>query len=282
MKVSVCSLILPEFTFEEQVGMLRDFGYDGIEIRVCDIAPEHRDKPYSNWGNHKDPIGPSNLAASAPRLKSAAAAVGVEICALGTYVNLRDPAGFDAIAASAVELGARMVRVNLPWYDGREPYDALLELATAGLETVEASAKRHGVKAVLEIHHGSIAPSASAARRLLEGFDPEAAGAILDPGNMVHEGFESWAKGMDILGPYLAHVHVKNATWVLKDKPAGGPFVWEPRTARLREGHANWRAILTALRAAGYEGWYSIEDFADMQTREKLEDDLAFLKALAA
>ena len=283
MKVSVYSLILPEFTFEEQVGLLRDIGYDGIEIRVCDIAAEHMGKPYSSWGNHKDPIGPSNLAASVPRLKRATAAAGVEINALGTYVNLRDPAGFDAIAAAAVELGARMVRVNSPWWaEGREPYDQLLAIATAGLETVEESAKRRGVRAILEIHHGSIASSASAARRLFEGFDPEAVGAILDPGNMVHEGFETWAKGIDILGPYLAHVHVKNAVWALKDKPAGGPFAWESKNARLREGQANWGEIAGALKAAGYTGWYSIEDFAEMPIREKLEDDLAFLKALTA
>ncbi|MEK7475330.1 MAG: sugar phosphate isomerase/epimerase family protein [Candidatus Coatesbacteria bacterium] len=282
MKISVFSLLLPEFSFEEQVALLRDLGYDGIELRVCDIAPEHQGKPFSNWGNHKDPIGPSNLARSVPRLKAAAAASGVEICALGTYVNLLDPAAFDAIAASAVELGARMVRVNSPWYDGREPYDRLLELAVAGLESVETSARRHGVKAVLEIHHGSIVSSASAARRLFEGFDSAAVGAILDPGNMVHEGHETWAKGIDLLGPYLAHVHVKNATWVLKEKPAGGPFAWEVRNARLREGHANWRTIVQALAAAHYGGWYSIEDFSDMPIKDKLGDDLAYLKALAA
>jgi sugar phosphate isomerase/epimerase len=282
VKVSVFSLLLPEFSFEEQVGLLRDLGYDGIELRVCDIAPEHAGKPFSNWGNHKDPIGPSNLARSVPRLKAAAAGAGVEICALGTYVNLRDPGGFDDIAGAAVELGARMVRVNSPWYDGREPYDVLLELAVAGLEAVEAAARRHGIKAVLEIHHGSIVSSASAARRLFEGFDPDAVGAILDPGNMVHEGHETWAKGIDLLGPYLAHVHVKNATWVLSEKPAGGPFAWEPRPARLREGHANWRTIVRALAAASYAGWYSIEDFAEMPIKEKLADDLAYLKALAA
>lgn len=279
MRFSVFSLLLPEFTFEEQVGMLRDLGYDGIELRVCDIGPEHAGKPYSNWGNHKDPIGPSNIAANVPRLKKEAAAAGIEICALGAYVNLRDPSEFAGIADAAVELGAKMVRINSPGWDGRTRYDDLLDLATAGLEAVETEARKRSVRAILEIHHGTIASSASAARRLFEGFDPECVGAVFDPGNMIHEGHETWAKGIDILGPYLAHVHVKNAVWMLKEKPAGGPFVWEPRNARLREGHADWHSIMRSLAAAGYDGWYSIEDFADVPTREKLADDLDFLKA---
>lgn len=281
MKYSVFSLIMPDLSFEEQAGLLRDSGYDGIELRVCDIPAEHQGKPFSFWGNHKDPIGPSNIAHSVPRLKAAAAASGLEICALGTYLNLRDPDGFDGIADAAVSLGARMVRVNSPWWDGRESYGNLLELATAGLERIEAAARERGIRAVVELHHGSIAASASAARRLFEGFDPAAVGAIFDPGNMIHEGFEGWAKAIDILGPYLAHVHVKNATWVLSDRPAGGPYSWEARHSRLREGQANWRVISRALIDAGYEGWWSIEDFSDMPLKARLEDDLAFLKSLA-
>jgi sugar phosphate isomerase/epimerase len=117
-------------------------------------------------------------------------------------------------------------------------------------------------------------------RRILEGFDPEAVGAIVDPGNMIHEGFENWKLGLDILGPYLAHVHVKNAMWVLQDKPEGGPFVWEARWSQLREGVGNWKTLRGALHDAGYDSWLSLEDFADMPIREKLADALAYLKSL--
>jgi sugar phosphate isomerase/epimerase len=138
------------------------------------------------------------------------------------------------------------------------------------------------VKAAIEIHMGTIAPSASAVRRLLEGFDPEAVGAILDPGNMIHEGYESWSLAAAILGPYLAHVHVKNALWRLEDRPAGGPWRWSPKAARLREGAADWREILRVLREADYDGFLTVEDLTDQPAREKLEDALAFLKELAS
>ena len=44
-------------------------------------------------------------------------------------------------------------------------------------------------------------------------------GIIHDVGNMVYEGYERYEMGLSILGPYLAHVHVKSAApasfWLL-------------------------------------------------------------------
>ncbi|GIX08239.1 MAG: hypothetical protein KatS3mg115_2642 [Candidatus Poribacteria bacterium] len=56
-------------------------------------------------------------------------------------------------------------------------------------------------------------------------FRPEQVGVIHDAGNMVHEGFENYQMGCELLGPYLAHVHVKNAAWVREagDPPASSP-----------------------------------------------------------
>ena len=280
MKHAVFSLILPEFTFAEQAGLLKKLGYDGIEIRVCDIGPEHAGKPFSNWGNHRDPIGPSNIAARAPELKKIADDAGIEIPALAPYTRVTDPEAFKPLAEAASVLKAGVVRVTAPGYDPKTGFEGPFEASIAGLETIEGIARDAGIKAAIEIHHGTIAPSASGVRRILEGFDPEAVGAIVDPGNMIHEGFENWKLGLDILGPYLAHVHVKNALWVLKDRTEGGPFIWEARWSRLREGIGNWKTLMDALRGAGYESWLSLEDFSDLAIQEKLADDIAFLKSL--
>jgi len=272
MKYSVFSLILPEFTFEEQVHVLHETGYDAIEIRVADIGPEFAGKPFSYWGNHKDPVGPSNIASRTKALLAAGKAAGIEICALAPYASVTEPEGFEPLAAAAEALGAGIVRVTAPRYDGKEPYEKLLEDSVRGLERIEETAR--------EIHMGTIAPSASAMRRILEGFDPEAVGAILDPGNIVYEGFERWKMATDILGPYLAHVHVKNASWTLKSGPERGPFIWEPGWAGLREGQGNWSEIMDALRGAGYDGYLSLEDFTGQPIRERLAESLAFLKTL--
>ncbi|MNH42928.1 hypothetical protein D3C79_1047240 [compost metagenome] len=69
------------------------------------------------------------------------------------------------------------------------------------------------------MHFGNIAPSASLARQLVDGFDAKHIGVIYDPGNMVYEGFEQYKLGLEVLGEYLGHVHVKNAIWSRTDAP---------------------------------------------------------------
>jgi sugar phosphate isomerase/epimerase len=90
------------------------------------------------------------------------------------------------------------------------------------------------------------------------GFDPEWVGVIYDPGNMVYEGFEDYTLGLEVLGPYLAHVHIKNAAY---ERPPGGG-VWTPRWAPLEDGAVDFYQLIVALQAVGYDGWLSIEDFS--------------------
>ena len=59
---------------------------------------------------------------------------------------------------------------------------------------------RHGVRALVEIHMGTIVPSASAAAQFCSRFDPRHVGVIHDAGNMVFEGFERYRMGLEVLG----------------------------------------------------------------------------------
>jgi sugar phosphate isomerase/epimerase len=98
---------------------------------------------------------------------------------------------------------------------------------------------------------------------------------IYDPGNMVCEGFEDYRIGIELLGPYLAHVHVKNAAYT---RPEGGG-VWTARWAPLEDGVVNFREFFAALRAADYEGWLSVEDFSAARlSREALRHNLVFIQ----
>jgi sugar phosphate isomerase/epimerase len=179
-------------------------------------------------------------------------------------------------------MGARGVRVGTAGYDGKTPYDRVLAGTLKGWRAVAKLARRHGVKALLEIHMGTIVPSASAARRLAGAFDPREVGVIHDAGNMVYEGFENWQMGMEILGPYLAHVHVKNGSWAIRAGDPDGNLRWRCDADSLRHGAVSWADVILALRRVGYDGWLSLEDFSAGATDEKLRDDVAYLRALLA
>jgi sugar phosphate isomerase/epimerase len=173
------------------------------------------------------------------------------------------------------------VRVNAPRYDRTRSYRELFDVTTGHLREVETLARTYGVQADLEIHMGNIMPSAGLAHRLISPFDPELIGVIYDPGNMIHEGYENWRMGMQLLGPYLHHVHAKNAVWEPMGTLADGTVAWQCSHYAMRRGIANWHQIMDDLKAVGYDGWICFEDFSgDEPTWEKCRSNLAYLKAL--
>ena len=147
--------------------------------------------------------------------------------------------------------------------------------------------------------------SPSAAYRALEGFDPAHIGLIFDPGNMVNEGFEDYQKSFELLGDYIAHIHIKNGIRIeastvklplfhpalietsSRTAPDGedelGACKWKRVWTPLKKGMADLKKLFAVARKAGYDGTFSIEDFSnDEATPDKLRENIAYLKALAA
>ena len=111
------------------------------------------------------------------------------------------------------KLDGAVDNMQVPRYDGRERYLDVRDRALVAFESVAAAAERHGVRALIETHMQTILPSASAAAAFCARFPAEQVGVIHDAGNMVFEGYEQYRLGLELLGPHLAHVHVKSARW---------------------------------------------------------------------
>jgi sugar phosphate isomerase/epimerase len=274
MKVGVFTVGLPDLTPEEAVREIKDAGYDGVEWRVTRVPEELRGEEPSFWGNNLCTLALSEEEARRGRRISEEA--GLEIPGLGTYVAVGDLEAANEAMRFAVTAGAPQVRVGAGAPDGR-PYQELFAAAREFLAGVEDLARSYGVKALIEIHHRTICPSASLAHRLVSAFDADMVGVILDPGNMAQEGFEDYRIGAEILGPYLAHVHIKNSAF---ERPAGGG-VWEPRWAPLEDGVVDLGQVFEALEHVGYDGWLVMEDFSGVRpSREALRYNLEFVRSL--
>lgn len=272
MKVGVFTVMLPELTPEEAVLALQGAGYDGVEWRVTTVPPERRGEPSSFWGNNLCTLMPT--AEEAHRAGNLARTAGLAIPSLGTYIAVGDLAATDEAMRFARIAGAPQIRVGVGSLKG-STYAEAFARARAFLAEVAPLARHYGVRALVEIHHGSICPSASLAHRLVSAFDPPDVGVIYDPGNMAYEGFEDYVLGVELLGAYLAHVHVKNAAFV---RPEGGG-VWAPRWAPLEDGVVDFRRLFAALGAAGYDGWLVVEDFsAARPSHEALRHNLRFIR----
>lgn len=263
--------MLPDLTPEEAAAALREAGYDGVEWRVKGAPKGRRGDAPSFWGDNRCTFKPTQ--AEAERARDLAAAAGLAIPNLGTYLEVGDLEATEVAMRFARRAGSPQLRVSAGAPQGG--YAESFARARAYLEGVEGLAKRYGVRALIEIHHRTICPSASLAHRLVSPFDPAHVGVIYDPGNMVFEGFEDPRLGLELLGPHLAHVHLKNARY---ERPEGGG-VWRAAWAPLEDGVVDFRALFAALREVGYSGWLVVEDFSGVRpSREALEHNLAFIR----
>lgn len=273
LKLSVFTVMLPDLPPEEAAPALKASGYHGAEWRVTHVPDARRGEAPSFWGNNLCTFEPT--LEEAKRARQLSQSAGLAVAGLGTYIHVGDLAATENAMKFAQICGAEKVRVSPGnWPDGSMTYAECFERAKTFLGGVQDLARQYDIKAVIEIHHKTLTPSASLAYRLVSFFDPDYIGVLHDAGNMVYEGFENYLLGIQLLGPYLAHVHIKNAAYT---RPDGGG-VWRASWAPLEDGVVDWDALFSALRDSGYEGWLGVEDFSQARpTLEALSYNSAFL-----
>ncbi|MEU3456767.1 sugar phosphate isomerase/epimerase family protein [Micromonospora sp. NPDC006766] len=277
MRFAVFSASTPDWTPEETVAQLAAQGWDGVEWRVTD---QDEADPPGFWAGNRATFPLSGLEGDLPRIAAITRAAGLEISGLGTYVPVRDRANAERVLAAVAALGAGRARVILPGLDSGD-YRELMDQTRRDLTWIADRAAAHGVTALVELHHRTIVASASAAMRLLDGLAPQQVGVIHDIGNLTIEGFEDPLAAFEMLGPYLAHVHVKNVAWLVTGTRADGGPRWSAEWAPLREGQADIEAYFAALHQFGYDGWVTVEDFSTVvPLAERTRDNLAYLREL--
>jgi sugar phosphate isomerase/epimerase len=274
MKFSVFTCMLPELSPAEALPALAVQGYDAVCWRVAPVDPARRSEAPSFWGNNRCTLDLHAVEAEAAAVAPLAKAAGIPAASLMSYLYLAglDLALVKPLANAAKILGAGQLRINAPAYDGKSAYAGLLEAGRrdlkAALDLVDGACQ-----VVVEIHMGTIACSPSLAMRLVEGFDPKRVGLIYDPANMAVEGMEDHRLGLDLLGDYLAAVHVKNVGWF--PEAAGG---WGWRFLPIPEGVIDWKKMMELLKEKKYGGLVSFEDFSALPAPEKLSSNLPYIK----
>jgi sugar phosphate isomerase/epimerase len=193
-------------------------------------------------------------------------------------------------AEVVASVGGKSLRVAHPWiawayneslHQGKSWHE-IFRLAKDSLPALMEIAKQHGIRFVLETHSGALTASALSALRLMEGCDPRYIGVIYDPANTVVEGSMRPRSEVEVLGPYLAYVHVKNLTC-----PYTGEFYerpvrrakWEYKMCPPPYGIVDYLEVCFALKLGKFDGWISFEEFwKPEEAVTVLKDALAFMK----
>jgi sugar phosphate isomerase/epimerase len=277
MRFSVFTASTPDWSPAEAARILAAQGWDGVEWRVTD----QDDAPTPGfWAGNRATWPLTGIEEHLPAIARITREAGLELSALGGYARVGDRSNVERILAATATLGAQRVRVTMPEL-GERDYRDLFAMARADLAWAAGRAAEHGVTALVELHHRTIAASASAAMRLIDGLDPRHVGVIHDIGNLVIEGYEDPLSAFQMLGDYLAHVHIKNVAWRRTGAGPDGAARWAPDWAALRDGQADLLAYFAALLRHGYDGWVTVEDFSTAVPLERRTgDNLAYLQSL--
>jgi len=293
MNFSVFTASTPDWTPKTATKTLAAQGWDGIEWRITDQIDAETP---GFWAGNRATWPLTGLEDHLEEIARITADAGLEFSALGGYARCDNHEDVERVLSATARLGAGKVRVTtLPLgtsrMGGGEPsrrsYPDLFAETKQHFGWVAERAAHHGVKALVELHHQTVISSASAALRLLEGLDPRHVGVIHDLGNMLIEGQEENLAGLQMLGDYLAHVHVKNARWVSTgtegDGALAGTVTWANEWATLRAGQASVEDYFRALASVGYDDWVAVEDFStELPLAERTADNLAYLKGVEA
>lgn len=245
MKYAFSTLACPSWTIEQVVDAALRMGYDGIELRLLN-------------GEIIDPVTDRKKARQAVSL---CRAQSLEVCALDTSCkfNFSDPEERKQQVATllnwirlAQEIQVPLLRVfggQAQVHNGSTPTEeeenswVAESLRNAALESEQAS-----VTIMLETHDAF-----SSARRVstvLQAVHSPSVAALWDSHHPYRVG-ETVEDVINVLGPYIAHVHVKDARRV-----PGNPD-WQ--LVLLGEGEVPVNEQLKALEQYGYHGYISVE-----------------------
>lgn len=130
----------------------------------------------------------------------------------------------------------------------------------ASLGRAEQIASAHGLQLALHPHAGTVVESAEDVRRLLELTD---LGLCLDTGHLLIGGVDP-VQLAKTAGSRVRHVHVKDVDDLLLRRVRSGDLDYTEAVRQglfrpLGTGVVDVAALVRRLQAAGYDGWYVLE-----------------------
>lgn len=283
MPLGVTAVMLPELDLDEQIALCGECGVTHYSLRPRVIAENHRDKPWSNWGNHRFDLTPRRLLAEAKTIGKKLTDAG--LTPFGTLPTCTSSDTDDEIRLhleGAAAVGAGRVRVAPANYPaGSFDYPATLQREIDRFGQIVGMARPLGLKIVMETHNRSLVTSPGLAWALCRPFAPADLGVIFDISNFNVEGGVEPNLAVAVLDQYIDHCHVGGSRVVYGSYDEYG-FQKAGRTAcPMTEANLNIPTWIMALRDAGRAVPLVIEDFTvNRSGAQRLRDSSAALRRL--
>ena len=177
--------------------------------------------------------------------------------------------------------GVREFRLDYFKPTGDVPGD--FRRARADLERMVSVLEKANVRAVYQLHHGTLISSPSAAYHLVNGLPHEWIGVEPDPGNQTFEGHENFLTSAKLLGEYVVAAGIKDSRITRDETKANEPNKgWKREWWPMDEGVTNWHEFVRAMAAIDFSGTFVMMghyDEKDVEShRRKLKREVAYLR----
>lgn len=219
------------YSFDEALQGIAEAGYKGVELSAV-----------PGWTDHVD------LDAPVGDVRAKLASYGLTAVSLSGHSDLTTAEGL-AHGVKAVrwaaDYGLPIVNTAIGGHWSEDEDESAF---MGNIDALADAAKTAGVVVALEIH-GDIMASGAKTLPLIQRIGREEIRVNYDTANCEFYGDVAAVDDIPAIAPYVAHCH-------LKDK-VGGARVWNfPAPG---EGHVDFAGVLSAFRAAGFDGPYGVE-----------------------
>jgi inosose dehydratase len=188
---------------------------------------------------------------------------------------------FRAAGAGVLVLAAA---TGLEGYDARPELDeAAWRTLLANLDAATALAAERGILATLHPHVGTVVERPGEVRRVLDGCSVQ---LCLDSGHLLIGGTDPAELARQVPGR-VAHAHLKDVDAGWAGRVRSGAVSYTEAVAGgmyrpLGQGDVDLAGLVGALRAAGYAGWYVLEQDTILDAEPVGEGPLADVRASVA
>jgi glucosamine-6-phosphate deaminase len=246
IKLAFSTLGCPSWPLARILDSASRFGYDGVELRFVEGDDALWARPELAGGGLRETLA-----------RLADAGLAVPCVDTRSFFHSPDPAArrlaveeAQRTAEVAARLGAGGIRVFGDRVQAGADPSSTRGWIVESLVDLRDRLRGSGVEVWLETH-GDFA-KAAATRALLEEAGSEGLGAVWDPANAFSEFGEEPGKGGTALGPFLRHVHLKDAL-----RPPDGRVPWSPALTGC--GDVPVARALACVQATGGDAWVSFE-----------------------
>lgn len=188
------------------------------------------------------------------QIKTAALEYGLSVCAISSPLYKCDiddevaiakhQKNFEICAARAKKIGADMIR-GFDFWDNGSSLEARAEKYKAIAEICE----KYDVTCVLESDPSVHASTPEKLAELLKVINHPRIRALFDPGNEVWVTGKASENAYEVLKPYIAHIHIKDAD-IIDGKPDA---------VKVGAGLVDYKGLFKKLIADGYSGNVMLE-----------------------